>query len=351
MIYWRKLASNLADGYTYASDNISSRLKDIEVLNLEDISLSDHSVKSVSVDINSGIKFIPEPASSKILINNCLPCDYSYNGDYIVGFSYWETTKLPLDWVYSMNKCDEIWTTSSWAKECFINSGVEVPVYSFNLGVNTEVFHPRVTMKKDYNKFTFLHIGSPSTRKNTQLVVDAFFKLFHGNDYYRLIIKSRGEPDARNIVNGVNYGSLYSAEQVEIIDHYLTDEELAELISSSDCFLYPTMGEGWGMSPFQAIACGIPTICTNETACSEFAHLSVPLNAPLSNENQSGIYCNGEWATPKIDDLCDKMLYVINNYSEVLEKTMHSSNFIKDNYSWDSVVSDYRERILNIQDV
>lgn len=346
MIYWRKLASNLADGYTYASDNISSRLKDIKVLNLEDICLSDHSVKSISISMESGIKFIPEPGSSSILINNCLPCDYSYNGNYIIGFSYWETTRLPSEWVISMNKCNEIWTTSSWAKKCFIESGVEVPVYSFDLGVDVNVFYPQ--KKKASNDFTFLHIGSPSTRKNTQLVVDAFFKLFRGNDKYKLIIKSKGVPDARNIVDGVNHGSLYGVDQVQIIDDYLSDIELADLINSVDCFVYPTMGEGWGMAPFQSIACGIPTICTNETACTEFAHLSVPLSAPLSTAKQSGIYCNGEWAEPEIGELCDKMLYVTNNYNKVLRKTMDGSYFIRSNYSWDSVAEEYRKRILDL---
>ena len=349
MIYWRKLASNLADGYTYASDNISSRLKDIQVLGLEDICYFDSNVKSICIDEYHGIKFISEPKSPNILINNCLPCDYSYDGDYVIGFTYWETTRLPADWVVSMNKCDEVWTASSWAKQCFIDSGVEVPIYSFDLGVDVHTFYPK-KVKHDKD-FTFLHIGSPSTRKNTQLVVDAFFRLFAGNDKYKLILKSNGAPDARHIINDTHYGSLYDVEQIQIIDHYLEESELAELINSIDCFLYPTRGEGWGMSPFQAIACGIPTICTNETACKEFAYLSVPLGASMTNTNQHGIYCNGEWADPKIDDLCDKMMYVVNNYDEVLSKTMDSSIFLRDNYSWESVVSGYRERILKIQDV
>jgi len=347
MIYWRKLASNLADGYTYASDNISSRLKDVKVVGLEDICVSDHNVKSISVNMDSGIQFIPEPDRSSILINNCLPCDYSYNGDYVIGFTYWETTVLPPEWVVEMNKCDEIWTTSAWAKNCFINSGVVVPVFAFNLGVDTNIFYPN--HKKKNNDFTFLHIGSPSTRKNTQLVVDAFLKLFKNDDRYKLILKSRGTPDARYIINGTN--SLNENEQIKVIEDYLSEEDLADLINSVDCFVYPTRGEGWGMSPFQSITCGIPTICTNETACTEFAHLSVPLSAPMTSSGQFGIYCNGEWADPKIDDLCDKMMYVVNNYDEVLNKTMDSSIFLRDNYSWESVVSDYRKRILKIQNV
>ena len=33
------------------------------------------------------------------------------------------------------------------------------------------------------------------------------------------------------------------------------------------------------MIPFEAIATGLPTICTNLTGCSDFASMSIPLQA------------------------------------------------------------------------
>lgn len=241
MIYWRTLASNLADGYTYASEQISSRLKDVKVLSLEDMLVSDASVMTLSVSEKYGIRFIPEVDHAKILINNCLPPDYNYDADYVIGFTYWETTRLPPDWVGKMNECDEVWTASKWAKQVFIDSGVSVPVYSFDLGVDVNTF---ICNQREYRKpFTFLHVGSPSTRKNTQLVVDAFLHLFDGNDDYKLILKSKGPPDARKFVNGVNMGGLYGNDQIEVIDHYLSDEELAKLFNRSNCFVYPTRGK------------------------------------------------------------------------------------------------------------
>lgn len=346
MIYWRTLASNLADGYTYASEQISSRLKDVKVLGLEDMLISDANIMTLSVSEKYGIRFIPEIDHSKIIINNCLPPDYNYDADYVIGFTYWETTKLPPDWVEKMNQCDEVWTSSQWAKDVFINSGITVPVYEFPLGVDTSVF--KFKDRKQDRPFTFLHVGSPSTRKNTQLVVDAFMKLFEGDDNYHLILKSKGPPDARRFVDGINIGGLYNVDQIEIIDHYLSDIELAELYNRSDCFIYPTRGEGWGMAPFQAIATGLPTICTNATACGEFAHLSVPLFAKYEATGQFGIYENGTWANPKIFDVCDRMLYVINNYNSVLEKTRYGSWFIHSYCSWDSVADRFRNRILEL---
>jgi glycosyltransferase involved in cell wall biosynthesis len=102
------------------------------------------------------------------------------------------------------------------------------------------------------------------------------------------------------------------------------------------------------MAPFQAIATGLPTICTNATACQEFASLSVPLEAEYGSTNQFGIYENGYWADPKLSDLCDRMLYVVRNYSEALDKTWFGSWCIRDNYSWGQVAMKFRERIMEL---
>jgi len=308
------------------------------------------SVMSIKVSLEDGLVLAPNFESSDVLINNCLPPEYSFDAKYIVGFTYWETTRLPTKWVNYMNRCDELWTTSAWAKQVFIDSGVTKPVYSFDLGFNTDAFYYADRKKHLYDPFTFIHIGSPSTRKNTQLVFDAFYKLFSYRSDYKLIIKSNGPPDARLIVGGENLGSINQVKNVEVIDYYLDDNKLGDLLRQSNCMIYPTRGEGWGMAPFQAIATGLPTICTNATACTEFADLSVPLEANYSMTNQFGIYQTGQWAEPNIDDVCDRILYVVNNYDSVLEKTRAGSEVLHRDYSWDKVVIKYKDRISEIKE-
>lgn len=345
-VNWRALANLKADGYSYASEQLSSRLRGLGALSLDDFYNSN--VKSLTFSEDGEIRLVPVKDSSGILINNCLPPEYSFDAEYVIGFTYWETTQLPSKWVNYMNRCDEVWTTSRWAKQVFIDSGVRVPIFNFNLGIDTDAFAYNRSRQNPGRPFTLIHVGSPSTRKNTQLVVDAFHKLFQYSTDYKLIIKSNGPPDARHIVDGHNFGSLYNKRTIEIIDYYLSDHELAALFSRSDCMVYPTRGEGWGMAPFQAIATGLPTICSNATSCTEFAHLSVPLEVEYADTNQFGIYETGQWADPKIDDVCDKILYVINNYEKALELTKEGSEVIHNNYSWDMVVKDFYNRIMEL---
>ena len=284
--------------------------------------------------------------SDKILINHSMPEAFVKSSLYSIGFTYWETNRLPDSWVKNCNKMDEVWTSSRFMQDVFVKSGVKVPVYGFNLGVEPTLYSP--LRRYAHNQFTFLSMGSPSTRKNSQVSVDAFLKLFGGNDEYRLIYKSNGAPDARNYANGVMMGRL-DHPQIEIIDEELSHDDLAKLYDEVDCLLYPTSGEGWGIIPFQAIAKGIPTICTNATACEEYAYMSVPLDYEWSQDKMSGIYENaGFWAKPNFDDLCDKMLYVVNNYDKVSKKTFSSAEYINKNMTWEKVSKDYINRLCQI---
>lgn len=134
--------------------------------------------------------------------------------------------------------------------------------------------------------------------------------------------------------------------QIEVIDYDVSHEELGAIYDKADCLLYPTSGEGWGLIPFQAIAKGIPTICTNALACTEFADMSVPLDFVWSNKNMFGIYSGaGEWAEPNFDDLCDKMLYVANNYEEVSDKTYQGAEYINQNMTWEKISQKYIDRM------
>ena len=349
-ILWNNQIHLRADGYSYAAQELTARLADIGVFTFEDV---DHNLQTIFQKNNINIGMVHQGVPDidyDILVNNVLPVDYAKTNKYNIGFSYWETTALPDSWVPKLNECNEVWTTSKWAVDVFKNSGVDVPIYGFDLGVDTDTFKYMDNLRS-MNPFTFLHVGSPSKRKNTQLVVDAFLKLYKNNPDYCLIVKSSGPPDARIWEGQSIISSIYEIQNINVIDHYLSNSFLAQLFGRVNCLVYPTMGEGWGMIPFQSIACGVPTICTNATACTEFAELSVPLEADMADSNLFGIYSKGYWANPKIDDVCDKMLYVVNNYDEVLKKTLDGSKIIHDNYSWDKVVIPYRERLLEVQNI
>jgi glycosyltransferase involved in cell wall biosynthesis len=179
------------------------------------------------------------------------------------------------------------------------------------------------------------------------MAVDAFLKTYGGDDDFRLIYKSNGPADAR-----MRFGDDKMAinhPRITIIDDEVSHAELARIYDKADCVLFPTSGEGWGNLPFQAIAKGIPTICTNALACTEFANMSVPLDFEWDSSTHFGLYVGcGQWAKPSFNDLCDKMKYVVNNYESVSDKTYKNALWINKNMTWQKVSEKYIKRMWEI---
>jgi glycosyltransferase involved in cell wall biosynthesis len=104
--------------------------------------------------------------------------------------------------------------------------------------------------------------------------------------------------------------------------------------------IYPTMGEGFGMNPFQAISTGMPTICTNITGCEDFAYLSVPLDAEwYEAKYNSDSYGSdtGLWAKPNYCDLINNMENVVNYYNDIKKATIQSAKILHETQSWSAV--------------
>jgi len=347
-IYLGPHIKNMTDGYSVVVNEINNRADGLEIIGTKDLTESKDLGMSVGFDEFGNMIFFKQTEIDydevKIVIHLGIPnSKASDRSNYSVAFMFWESTIVPPHIIDNINSFDEFWTCSKWAKEIFIKNGVIKPIYVFDLGFDPSFFK----IKNDFNRgdkpFTYLNVGSEHIRKNTQLLINAFLKLHDGDMNYRLLLKSNGSPFARVSNDGV-FG-CYDHPQIEVIDYALEYEDMAALYHSADCFIYPTTGEGWGLSPFTAIACGIPTICTDVSACQEYAYLSVPLNYEMVQTNFGVQYDYGEIGWPSLEGLCERMLYVENNHKEVIDKTHDGAVFLQENYTWDKTIGKIVDRI------
>lgn len=269
-------------------------------------------------------------------INFCQPYYYQLSNAYNVGYTPWESTKIPVGWQYNMNVCNEIWTTSNFVKDVYLNNGIKNDIYVIPHGISSEF---QILERELADTFNFLHIGGDSKRKNAQLVVDAFLELYDGNDDYRLILKYNKFSFAECYVNN----RLVSADQhpqIIGIPDILSNDEIIKLYHKCHCLVYPTSGEGFGMIPFEAMATGLPTIVTNLTGCADFAHYGIPLSAEYGEatfNSHSYSVDTGDWAIPDFDELIMHMQNVTNEYDLFKKAAFNSAKIIHTNHSWDSV--------------
>lgn len=115
------------------------------------------------------------------------------------------------------------------------------------------------------------YLGGLDARKNVPQLVRAFSQLYQrlGDPQLQLLIS--GNPDKHS-------GSLFPDPRPigadlgmsgQIIYRFVEDEDKAALYSGASVFVFPSLYEGFGLDPLEAMACGAPVVCSNRTSLPE----------------------------------------------------------------------------------
>ncbi len=114
-----------------------------------------------------------------------------------------------------------------------------------------------------------LYLGTLEPRKNLPLLIKGFARL------------QRETPAAKEVelVIGGAKGWLYAEifrlvtelglEKITHFPGYINEEELPLWYNSAGCFVYPSLYEGFGLPPLEAMACGCPVITSNTSSLPE----------------------------------------------------------------------------------
>lgn len=111
-----------------------------------------------------------------------------------------------------------------------------------------------------------LYVGTLEPRKNLTTLLEAF------------TLVSRSVPDVPLLIGG-GKGWMYEPifarlEQLNLRDRvkfagYLPEEELPLWYAAATVFVFPSIYEGFGMPPLEAMACGTPVITSNTSSLPE----------------------------------------------------------------------------------
>ncbi|MDU1413013.1 MAG: glycosyltransferase family 1 protein [Clostridium sp.] len=127
----------------------------------------------------------------------------------------------------------------------------------------------RAIIKEKYgvDKPFILYIGGFSKRKNVYSLITAFEKVSkHMDKEYNLVIVGSYRDESQELVKLVD--KLNMNDYIKFTG-FAPDDDLPIYYNACECFVYPSLYEGFGLPPLEAMSCGTPVITSNTTSIPE----------------------------------------------------------------------------------
>ena len=125
-----------------------------------------------------------------------------------------------------------------------------------------------------------LFVGTVEPRKNLSTLLRAFEEVVRVRPKpLQLVIAGRKGWLVEDLFESLRHSP--AAEYI-IFTGYLSDEDLCALYSSCAALIYPSIYEGFGLPPLEAMACGAPVIASDIAAIKEVVGTAARLVSPES---------------------------------------------------------------------
>ena len=143
-------------------------------------------------------------------------------------------------------------------------------IYIPGAGVDTEKFavckvdreRKRHELGIPKDSFVLLSVGELQERKNQRIVIEALHMLNNPDIYYLIVGQGELEEEYRSLL------FRYSLESNIKLLGFRTDVD--ELCKIADCFVHPSIREGLGIAPLEAMASGLPLISSNRNGIKDY---------------------------------------------------------------------------------
>jgi glycosyltransferase involved in cell wall biosynthesis len=114
-----------------------------------------------------------------------------------------------------------------------------------------------------------LTVGAGRPHKNVEVLVDAFAQLVATLDMPELKLVAVGELDRRFPDRVGEHIQAHEIEARVIRPGMIHERDLPVVYSMADVFVQPSLVEGFGLPPLEAMACGTPVVTSNAAAVVE----------------------------------------------------------------------------------
>ena len=244
------------------------------------------------------------------------------------------------DMPYIISKAAAIITVSEYSKKDILRFFPEFPqdkIFVTPLATDNN-FHPiEKDFCKKYIENTYgvtdpyiLYVGGFSKRKNVKELIIAFEKIKNFlNRKHKLLIAGSLRDEGKELKAFTEEKGLSDSI---IFTGFIEDCNLPILYSGAEAFVYPSIYEGFGLPPLEAMSCKTPVITSNLTSIPEVTSDAALLINPYN-----------------IDELSSSMVTLLND--ESLKENLKKIGYKRSKeFSWNTVAKEtlsIYKKILN----
>jgi glycosyltransferase involved in cell wall biosynthesis len=174
-----------------------------------------------------------------------------------------------------LSHCTNQLVTINWEDYCrarsfpFRKGGSAAQIHG--VGVDRNRFCPRPELRSSKRKslhvpehaFHIVTAAQLNDNKNQKVVIEAIAALGKKDIYYSICGEGPNEGMLRRLIEEKGL-----TKQVRILG-YRTDME--EILSTADCFAFPSYREGLGIAAVEALNCGVPLLAADNRGTREYA--------------------------------------------------------------------------------
>jgi hypothetical protein len=240
---------------------------------------------------------------------------------YRIGLTMYEADeplKLHPEWARNCQEIDHLVVPSNYCAEIFGEFVKNRPISVLPLATN-EMYNVGLTYERqprEDGSFTFFSHGTLTNRKAPLEMLETFKKAFPRDKFpkVRMVFKTRLG------IFGLGEKQLPKPndDRITIYDADWFAGRLLQEFRTADAYVFPTKGEGWGMTPREAMKAGLPTIFSDNTALRDMADNRY--NWPIPTKSTELCPLGGVWRQPDWDYLIDVMRSMVANPAAAIAK-------------------------------
>lgn len=312
---------------------------------------------------------VTRPDVTRICITT--PESWSWDGAGTrIGYTMWESSQMPTGmnaWGPFLDGADVVVVpcehNARLVRQVVKRARVEV----VPLGLDAADWPLLDRTRQPDQPFVFLLSGQISYRKGWMQAYDAFKRAFGDRSDVRLVIKTSGRSDLcamlgrnqayirlRGGKGDLNpspgkagprsvWAYTFDDPNVLVLRAFWSRAALLKLYARADAFLWPTLGEGWGLPPREAAATGLPVITPDHTGQYDAARWAWRV-IPSSPDGKAAVfgpwgYC-GQWHRLDVVAMADQMVEAVEQREEAHAWAREHARPAVIDRSWTDVAAD-----------